>query len=100
MNFKLPFSTNRNNLIYEIFYNYSELWHVITHFDQIIFHGPIYYEVERKFCLSICKLVCVLANVQTKRPTASKFDTEILERVFEKASKRFFLNRSKFFRMI
>ena len=30
MDQKLPFSINRNNLLYEIFYNYSCLWHLIV----------------------------------------------------------------------
>ena len=42
----------------------------------------------------------VHAHVQTKRLTASKFGTEILERVSEKTSKRFFKNRSAFFTII
>ena len=50
--------------------------------------------------MSVCKSVFVHAHVQTKRLIASKFGTEILERVFEKSSKQFFKNRSKIFRMI
>ena len=59
-------------------------------FWQDFFHVPIYYKEETKFCLSLCKSVCVHAHAQTKRPTALKFVTEILERVFEKTWKRFF----------
>ena len=54
---------------------------------------------KRKFCVCVCKSVCVHAHAQTKR--SPKFGTEILERVFEKtSSKRFFKNRSRFFKMI
>ena len=59
-------------------------------FWQDYFHAPIYYEVETKFCVSVCKSVCVHAHVQTKKPIASTFNTEILEKVFEMSSKRFF----------
>ena len=50
----------------------------------------IYYKAETKLCVSICKSDCVHAHSQTKRPTASKFSTESLEKVLEKISKRFF----------
>ena len=48
MESKSAISTNRNNLLYEIFYNYSYLWHVIAHFGKIFFHASINYKVESK----------------------------------------------------
>ena len=96
----MPFFTNRNNVFYEIFYNYSYLWRVIAHFAKIFFYAPIiYYEAETKFCVFVCKSICVHTHVQTKRSIASKCWTETLEKVFEKTSKRFFKNRSRFFKM-
>ena len=86
----MSFSANCNNLLYEIFYNYTYLWHVIANFGKIFFHAPIHYKAETKFFESVYKSVCVHAHAQTKRPTASKFGTELLERVFEKTSKLFF----------
>ena len=41
-----------------------------------------YYKGDRKFCV----FACLHAHAQTKRPTALEFDTEIVERVFEKSS--------------
>ena len=73
------FSTHHNILLCEIFYNYSYLWQLTTHFHKIFFHAPIYYKVETKFCVSVCKSVCVHTHVQTKRPTASKFGTDTRE---------------------
>ena len=52
----------------------------MAHFGKFFFHASIYYTAETKFCVFVCKSVCVHARAQTKRPTASKFDTEILER--------------------
>ena len=42
--------------------------------------------------MTVCESVCAhaRAHAQTKRPTISKFATEILERVFKKNSKLFF----------
>ena len=95
----MSFSTNLITLLYEIFYC-SYLWHSITHFGTIFFMRP-YYKAETKFCASICKSVFVHTRSQTKRPTASKFGTEILERIFEKDLKTdCFKNWSRFFRMI
>ena len=45
----------------------------------------VHYKAKTKFCV----FVCIHAHTQTKRPVASKFSTEILERVFEKDAKRF-----------
>ena len=96
-----PFFINCNNILYEIFYNYSYLWHICHRtFWQDLFHATIYYKVKTKFCVSVCKSACVHVHTQTRRPTGSKLGREILERVFEKTSKRFFLNWSRFFRMI
>ena len=92
----MPFSTDRNNLLYEIYYNSSYLWYVIAHFGKIFFHMPIHYEAETKFCVSVCKSAHVHSHAQTKRLIASKFGMKILEKVFGKTSKRFFKNRSSF----
>ena len=62
----------------------------IPHLNNTINIINVYYKAEMKFCVSVCKSVSVHAYIQTKRPTASKFGTEILERVFAKISKRFF----------
>ena len=51
--------------------------------------------------MPVCKSINAHAQAQTKRPTASKFGTEKLERIFEKTLKRFFLkNLSRFFRTV
>ena len=50
--------------------------------------------------MSVSKSAYVYAHFPTKRFTASEFGTEILERFFEKSSKHFFKNRSRFFKMI
>ena len=84
----MPFFSNRDNLLYEIFYNYSCLWLFIAHFGKIFFHVPAYYET--KFCVPVYKSVCVRAHAQTMKPTGLKFGTDILVRVFEKISKLFF----------
>ena len=85
----MPFSTNRNNLLYEIFYNYSYLWHVITHFGKIFFIHPYIIKLRRSFvCQSVNQSVYMLMLKQ--RGLASKFGTEILEGIFEKTSKQFF----------
>ena len=89
---KFPFYTNRNNLLNEIFYSYSYIWHVIAQFGKIFFHAPIHYEAEMKLCVFVCKSVCVRAHAQSKRAKASKFGTEILERIFEKTSRCLFWN--------
>ena len=47
----------------------------------------MHYKEEMKFRMSVYKSVCVYAHAQIKIPTVSKFDTEILLRVYEK---RFF----------
>ena len=73
-----------------MFYNYSYVWDVIAHFGKIFLHAPILHKAETKFCVSVYKLVCVRGHVQVKKPTASKFGTEILEMIFEKTLKRFF----------
>ena len=52
----MPFSTNRNNLLYEIFYIFLARYRT---FFQDFFHATIYYEAEMKFCVPICKSVCV-----------------------------------------
>ena len=96
----MPFSTHRNNLLYGTFYNYSCFWHIIAHFGKIFFHAPIYCKTETKYCVFVCKSACIHVHAQTKRPKASKFGTEILEKSFEKSLKRFFLNRFKVFKMI
>ena len=46
--------------------------------------------------MSVRKSVWVHAHAETKRPIASKFGTEILEKVFEEASKRVFQNQLNF----
>ena len=62
MSLKLTFSTNRNNLLYEIFYNNSYLWHSIAHFSKIFLNMSIYYKVEAKFYISVCKSVCICSK--------------------------------------
>ena len=57
----------------------------------------IYYTAKTKFCVNVCKSVFVHDHAQTKKPIASKFGTEMLERVFEKISKRQTNNRSVVF---
>ena len=57
--------------------------------QDFFFHTLIYYKAEIIFCVSVCKSVCVHVHAQTKRPLVSKFCTDILEKVFEKTSKRF-----------
>ena len=52
---------------------------------------------------SVCKSVCVHTHVQTKRPIASKFGVEILEKVLGKTLKGFVfkaINQSRFFTKI
>ena len=44
-------------------------------------------------CPSVNLSVCVHDQAQKKRLTASKFGTEILEKIFEKTSKLFFLKK-------
>ena len=66
---------------------FGTLLHILGRFS---FHSPIHYKAEKKFCVSICKSVYVHTHSQTKRPTALKFGTDILEKVFEKISKQFF----------
>ena len=68
-------------------------------FLQDYFHSPIDYETKTKVCVSICKSICVYTHLQTQKPTASKLDTEIPERVFQKTSKGFFKNRSRFLKL-
>ena len=53
-----------------------------------------------KFYASVCKSVCVISHAQTEKPTASKFGTEMPERVFEKILTQFFKNPSRVFREI
>ena len=81
------------------FYN-PHLWHIIAHFGKIIFMRPYIMKRRRNFVCPSVNQSNVHAHVQTKRLTASKFGIEILERIFEKTSKRFFKNLSNFFKMI
>ena len=67
---------------------------------MLFVRNNLYYKSKMKFCVFVCKSVCVHAHAQTKKPTTSKFGTEILEMVFEKTSKQFFFNQFRFFTMI
>ena len=56
-----PFSNNRNNLLCEIFYHYSYLWHVIAHFGKILFMRPYVTKWRRRFvCPSVNRSVYTL----------------------------------------
>ena len=72
----------------------------LLHILAIFFHVPIHYKAKTKFYRSVCKSVSVYTHAQKKRPTASKFGTEILQKGIYYTSKRLFKNRSRFFRMI
>ena len=82
----MPFTINRNNLLYEMVHNYSYIWHVITQFGKISFVNLCITKLRRSF---VCQL-CVLVHAQKKRPISLKFRKKILERVFEKSYKRLF----------
>ena len=82
----MPFSSHRNNLRYEIFYDYYPIFGTLSHILARFFSGAMHYKAETKFCVSARKSVCVLAHAQTKMTTASKFGTEILERFLRSQS--------------
>ena len=69
--------------------SFGTLSHILAGFF-FFFYAPIHYKAEMKFCVFVCNSVCERAHAQKKRPTTSKFGTEIQEKVFEKASKGFF----------
>ena len=59
----VSFSSNRNNLLYKTFYNYSYLWHVIAHFGKIFFKHPYIIKQRQSFvCPSIISL-CSCSNI-------------------------------------
>ena len=102
----MSFSANRNNLLYEILYNYPHLWHVIAHFGKDYFHASIYYEAVTKFWVSVCKSnLCTRSwsNKDVKsfeiwyRDTGKSF-REDLETIFLKIDLVFFkLIKKKYF---
>ena len=95
----VSFSTYRNNLLYEIFYNYCYLWHVIAHFGKSSFMRPYIIKWRRSFGRPSVNQSVYTAHDQTKRPTASKFSQRYW-RGFSRPRSDFFKNRSRFFRMI
>ena len=95
----MPFSTNCNNLLYEIFYKYSYLWHVIAHFGKIFFHEPIYYKME-KFCVSISKISLCIHSHSNKEDHNSKFGRDTGEGFWENLEANFLKIYQDFFRTI
>ena len=80
--------------------NYAYFWYVIAHFGFFFFFiYPDIMKRGRNF-VYVYESVCVHAHAQIKRSTASKFDAEILKRIFEKTLKWLFFNLSRFFRII
>ena len=80
----MSFSIILNNLLFKIFYNNSYIWHVIAHFGKIFFMSPYIVKRRRRFvCPSVNQCMYTL-TLKERGSTASKFVTEILERVFEK----------------
>ena len=63
----------------------------MARWQDFFFHVPIYYKAETKFCVSACKSdrVYVHAHAYTKRPTTSKFGSEIQEGVLRSRSNVF-----------
>ena len=97
---KLPFSTNRNNLLYEVFYNYSYLSYVIAHFGKIFFMRPYITKWRRSFvCPSVNQSVYKLAlkkiGLQLRNLEQRYTGESFLKRPWD----HFFKNRSRFFRM-
>ena len=94
----MPFSANRNNLLFKIFYNYSHLWHVIAHFGKTFFMRPYIIKQGRSFvCPSVNQSVCTLTIKQ--RGLQLRNLVQRYWRGFLRRPKRdfFFKNLSRFF---
>ena len=96
----MPFCSDRNNLLYEIFYNYPHLWHVIAHLGKIIFMRPYIMKRRRNFaCPSVNQPMYTLMFKQRRQQLRN-----LVQRYWRKLLRRdqndFFKNRSKFLKMI
>ena len=96
----MPFSINRNNLLYEIFYNYSYLWHVIAHFGKNIFMLPYIIERRRNFvCPSANQFVYTL-TLKQRRLQIWNLVQRFWRRFPRRSRSDFLKNQCRFFRMI